>query len=56
VLYIRQKSLFIVSMVWLLVGAGFISAMSELGFIAVAFISFGVAGVLVQLILTWRKQ
>ena len=56
VLYIRQKSLFIVSMVWLLVGAGFISAMAELSPLAVVFTALGLAGVLVQLVLTWRKQ
>ena len=56
ILYIRQKSLFIVSVVWLLVGAGFISAMAELSPLAVIFTVLGIAGVLVQLILTWRKQ
>jgi len=55
ILYIRQKSLFIVSIIWILVGGSFIASMMELSFFAVAFTIFGLAGVFVQLILSWSK-
>jgi len=55
ILYLRQKSLFIVGAVWILVGGSIMSSMIELNFIAVIFTLIGVAGVLMQLIFSWGK-
>jgi hypothetical protein len=56
VLYIRQKSLLIVSIVWMLIGASMVAGMVELAPVAVLFSALGIAGVLAQLVLSWRER
>jgi len=55
VIYIRQKSLFAVSLIWLFVGGSFITLFWEFSFVAVWFTILGVAGIVVEFILVWRR-
>ena len=55
VVYIRQKSLFIVSLIWLFVGGAYITLFFEFSPVAVWFTILGVAGIFVEFILAWRR-
>jgi hypothetical protein len=55
VIYLRQKSLFLVSLLWLFVGGSFILLFWEFSSVAVLFTILGVAGIVVEFILVWRR-
>jgi hypothetical protein len=55
VIYIRQKSLFIVSLIWLFIGGSYITLFWEFSAVAVWFTILGIAGIFVELILVWRR-
>jgi len=55
VIYIRQRSLFIVSIIWLFVGGSFIALFWEFSAVAVWFTLLGIAGLFAEFITVWRK-
>lgn len=55
VIYIRQKSLFIVSLLWLFLGGSYITLFWEFSSVAVLFTVLGVAGIVTEFILVWRR-
>jgi len=55
VIYIRQRSLFIVSIIWLFVGGAFIGLFWEFSAVAVWFTLLGIAGLFAEFITVWRR-
>jgi len=55
VIYIRQRSLFIVSVIWLFVGGSFIALFWEFSAVAVWFTLLGIAGLFAEFITVWRR-
>jgi len=55
VIYIRQRSLFTVSIIWLFVGGTFIALFWEFSAVAVWFTLLGIAGLFAEFITVWRR-
>jgi hypothetical protein len=55
VIYIRQRSLFVVSLIWLLVGGSFVVLFWAFSPVAVWFTLLGICGVVAEIILAWRR-
>lgn len=53
-IYIRYKSLFMVSLLWLTIGGAFIMLTGMFAFLPVAFTILGIAGVMYEIFMTWR--
>jgi len=56
VVYLRSKSLFIVSLIWIFVGSLFIGLFREFSFLAGMFSLLGIGGVLVEFVFVWRHK
>lgn len=56
VVYLRTKSLFIVGLIYMLLGPTFIMLFWEFSFLAVLFTIIGIASVLAQFLLVWRNR
>ena len=56
VIYLRTKNLFLVGLMYLLLGPTYLVLFWDLSFIAVLFTVVGVASVFVELILVWRSR
>jgi len=56
VVYLRSKSLFIVSLIWIFVGSLFIGLFREFSFLAGMFTLLGIGGVLVEFVFVWRHK
>jgi hypothetical protein len=55
VIYLRQQSLFLVSLLWLFIGGSYIALFWEFSSVAVLFTVLGVAGLFVEFIMVWRR-
>jgi len=56
VLYIRTRSLILVSIIWLFVGTSFIVLFWEFSFIAFLFDALGIAGIFFEFMTIWRRR
>lgn len=56
IIYLRTKSLFLVGLMYMLIGPTYIVLFWELSFIAVIFTIIGLASIFVELLLVWRNR